>query len=298
MCLPPKNGGLPCEGELIRSKDCNTNACPEDALAEQIANANAPKIEHPQVVIARFSQRPARFTKCIIKETDIFRLDSDQNKYPSRLVMNNKTLTVFAGDEYTEVIDSWDLQKSDISPGDRYCCFNLMDPNRNKTFCGFDSVCGDPETNEFVTDFINLFSEFKTTCNVGRQTHLLKIKDQEALNKKKGQRVATSVQHNEEKQLQKSKADYQIVVNTNQDLKMKDTQSLGEKAMEKELMIENLIKEDEQKKENEKLVDLNSQIKEQKKKAKNINNQIQKRVRRRIQSRRISSRKGYQASKS
>jgi len=29
---------------------------------------------------------------------------------------------------------------------------------------------------------------------------------------------------------------------------MKDTQSLGEKAMEKELMIENLIKEDEQKK--------------------------------------------------
>jgi len=49
---------------------------------------------------------------------------------------------------------------------------------------------------------------------------------------------------------------------------MKDTQNLGEKAMEKELMIENLIKEDEQKKENEKLVDLNSQIKEQKKKSK------------------------------
>jgi len=41
-------------------------------------------------------------------------------------------------------------------------------------------------------------------------------------------------------------------VNTSQDKKMKDTQSLGEKAMEKELMIENLIKEDEQKKKGKK----------------------------------------------
>jgi len=29
MCIPPKNGGQPCEGEAVRTKACNTQECPE-----------------------------------------------------------------------------------------------------------------------------------------------------------------------------------------------------------------------------------------------------------------------------
>jgi hypothetical protein len=33
MCVPPKDGGKPCEGEAILSKDCNKQPCPGVAVA-------------------------------------------------------------------------------------------------------------------------------------------------------------------------------------------------------------------------------------------------------------------------
>jgi len=29
MCVPPQNGGKPCDGEAVRTKPCNTQECPE-----------------------------------------------------------------------------------------------------------------------------------------------------------------------------------------------------------------------------------------------------------------------------
>jgi hypothetical protein len=62
MCVPPKNGGKPCEGEAILTKKCNTAACPTVGSDPAQAKTEQAKMGKPIVKVAPFSQRPQRYS--------------------------------------------------------------------------------------------------------------------------------------------------------------------------------------------------------------------------------------------
>jgi len=40
LCVPPQNGGMPCDGEAILTKECNTQPCPTVISTQKEAPAN------------------------------------------------------------------------------------------------------------------------------------------------------------------------------------------------------------------------------------------------------------------
>lgn len=96
MCVPPTNGGTPCDGETIMVKDCNTQACPNVIETEKEGAANPTTIKMQQL-----SSRPLRYEICVVKEGDLDLGIEDQGfammpKFPVRVILNNKTLSIFS----------------------------------------------------------------------------------------------------------------------------------------------------------------------------------------------------------
>jgi len=166
MCIPPQNWWLPCKWELIREKACNTEACPEVKASDDPNKIDdkQPFIK-PTIKIARFSQRFNRYSKCIIRETDIFKMDKENNKYPARLVMNNQTLTIYWDDTYENKEYSFEIENTEFTlEWQDFCCFLLTDKIRQQKFCWFDTACGDPDENPFVRWLYRDFRDMKFTC--------------------------------------------------------------------------------------------------------------------------------------
>jgi hypothetical protein len=38
MCIPPKKGGKPCQGDSILVKSCNTHPCPKVFTSNEVNN--------------------------------------------------------------------------------------------------------------------------------------------------------------------------------------------------------------------------------------------------------------------
>lgn len=277
MCVPPKNGGKPCKGDTIRVKDCNEKPCPEARTAADEVDKDKEDRKNwkkPTVKIARFSKRFNRYTKCSLMETDIFRMDSENNKLPSRIIMNPSTLTIFGNDDYLNKVYSFDLKNTEMKVLPEFCCFELKDQSRNNKFCGFDTACGDPEKNAFVVDLAEKFNEFKTVCNKGKSSTFITNDDEK--NIKKSKQKALQMQNFEVENDKAEAANEQMHEETDNKVfkKLKDTQIKGLKALEREVMIENLIKRDEQKKEDETEQSIMTQLQAEREKNKIIDNQI------------------------
>ena len=95
MCVPPQNGGKPCDGELILSKDCNVLPCPNVIEHESEGEANPTMLK-----MQKLWTRPQRYEVCIIKEGDMDMLLDDGDyayppRFPVRVILNNRTLSVF-----------------------------------------------------------------------------------------------------------------------------------------------------------------------------------------------------------
>lgn len=64
MCVPPKSGGKPCQGEAILIKRCNEQPCPaiKDAKDKSKENEETPK---PIIKVMPFSSRYQKYTVSI-----------------------------------------------------------------------------------------------------------------------------------------------------------------------------------------------------------------------------------------
>ena len=110
MCVPPTDGGKPCEGEPIVSKDCNVQECPPtDANPE-------PKVKllDPVVKTMQISDRKQRYQMCVIREGDLLVEIKQKGMYeplmmPVRAVLNNRTISIFSMPKYDYVYKSFDL---------------------------------------------------------------------------------------------------------------------------------------------------------------------------------------------
>ena len=106
-CIPPKLNGKPCLGPDIRTRSCNNNPCP--AVSNEQGKESQDKTEDKLPVIVRamsISKRKNRYDKCYLKESDALMVKDDEStqsfaikpKIPIRLVLNDKTLTLYQDD--------------------------------------------------------------------------------------------------------------------------------------------------------------------------------------------------------
>ena len=181
MCIPPKSGGKPCVGEGIVNRPCNKHKCP-DIFNTNATTTNTTETLEPTVKVMPFSSNPQRYSKCILKESDLMmtedvsqRKDSrgmQEAQIPVRVVMNNKTLAVFAGFDYNDEKISFELRHTNFFPSAEHKhCFILSDTNKIKAeFCPF----GFDKNQDIVEQWDYDFNLFKYQCHI--QKPIVKIK--------------------------------------------------------------------------------------------------------------------------
>jgi hypothetical protein len=283
QCVPARDGGKPCQGKSIKVRKCNLQACPGVSSLLNMMKLAEPEVAKPIVKVGPFSERLQRYSKCIIKENDVFVTTTDaksqtENKLPARAVMNNRTLTIYKDDYYQDIEYTYVLKKTTfIALQNEFCCFKLQDSMRSLKICGYEKNCGDPDKNQWVNQWGNDFTLFKVDCHVGRQTSLLSADDEkqlaEDLKKKLGQ-ARLDVLGDKQKKLRLSMMSSQ---NGKYKLKVKKVQDTGFKAIEKELQLENLIRQEEKAKEEMELNNLLKLIQAEKDKQACLRNTIKER---------------------
>ena len=284
MCVPPKRGGIDCQGDSIRRRACNTQPCPnahEVLERKNLDLQHLPKIYKPTIKIGRFSARPQRYSKCLIKENDAFITEWDRvtlkvkKKIPVRVVMNNRTITVFQDDDYSDMLKTFQLKSSYLMNSEKFCCFGIRDNEKELRLCGYPENCGDRSKNGWVDQWKEDFNLFRTVCRVGMQETMLTADDMNRLNgtdlmdplgididavRRRKQQLRDDINLDNDKMYKKN---------------ILQTQELGFKAIEREFNIENMIKKEEKAKEDSEMLDIEDQIKKEEKKASCIKKQIE-----------------------
>jgi hypothetical protein len=182
MCVPPRAGGKPCEGPEVRERPCNTQPCPK--LDQNVIGPNE-RLEKPIVKIMPISTRPQSYDKCYLKDMDALMEKNDEEiknleqipRIPIRLVMNNKSITVFQDETlhsnyYTFILKDTIFAR-DV--GDKNC-FILAGKNQKVKFCSL----GDPSFVEQWDYDVNLF---KNQCKEKRETVELDESEEDRLKK-------------------------------------------------------------------------------------------------------------------
>lgn len=278
MCVPPKAGGRECVGEAVETKECNTQPCPEVKAYMKEEEESKPIISNPIVKIGSFSNRPQRYIKCVIKDVDAFADDSiggNVQRFPVRVVMNEKTLAIYKSDDYQDVMGSFDLADAQFTvPKNSFCCFIISDKFKSKNVCGYEKDCGTPDTNEWVSKWDKDFNEFKNSCYNGLEASLLSNDDTKLLSKKAQNKVnQANLQITQAKQV---RAKEEMVTEETQALRetVVKTQQTGFEAIEKELDIENLLKEEEKMKESDGIKGLQEKLEAETEKLKCVQESI------------------------
>ena len=212
MCVAPKNKGKPCEGLAIINKECNTQACPDlgdnasagqGGLAGLLGGNNKnTKVLKPIVKTMPFTDSPQRYTLCKIKESDIMvyeekkELKKEDNplmkgksidtqdqgiEIPTRIVMNTKTITVYAGEHFETLYISFNIKQTRlIEVKKKKNCFMLAENStKSVVLCPYGCDMSRKVLDEWKKDF----DLFKNKCDRVERRELTDD-EQKALDKK------------------------------------------------------------------------------------------------------------------
>lgn len=267
MCVPPKNGGKPCMGEAILTKKCNEQPCPDFGVAKNPKdNTIVQKTNKPIVKIMPFSSKPQRYTKCVIKESDMMYTKSMSKKdstttgpvdkdstetmqIPVRVIMNNRTVTIYAGDDIDTHLDAFNIASSSFmneevkegaSPSS--CFFIKSADGREAHLCPFGCANGDTK---IVDEWRYDYNLFKFQCNHGHKEQELDMSLQRKLEAKIGDAKAALIA---EAQMDvKKKA--QISEEQKLQATVREVNTVALSAIQKEINVEELIKNEEKERE-------------------------------------------------
>lgn len=140
MCVPPENGGFPCQGQAIMTRTCNTDPCP----ATDLKDVKPPKLLDPVIRVLPISNRLQRYEICVIKEGDMLlqmNLAGNKMELPVRVILNNRTLSIFSQSTYNNIYKSFELPFTSLemlSARDKKRCFSVTDSRQNskkETLC-------------------------------------------------------------------------------------------------------------------------------------------------------------------
>lgn len=181
MCVPPKNGGKDCMGDAIVTKACNTQPCPGLGKNRRINEPDEnTTVKNPKMMSLPFSEKPQRYIKCKIKESDLtvnlnvtdvmFRHQSIFKKkdmeedgtthveFPVRAVMNNETVSIYTGDEINSLFVSFNIKMTKFLRAPKPGCFQLYENAKKAvTLCPFGCENGDMSGLESWDYDFNLF---------------------------------------------------------------------------------------------------------------------------------------------
>ena len=166
-CIPPKEGGKPCMGELIRKKKCNEQPCPVIGTSKGISSHSQIKVEvvkeNPIIKSQSVSNRPQQNIDCVIREEDVLHSyvekDGTKTALPSRLILNNKSISLFTDIDEKKGIFSYDLRNTEFKPIlNENCCYFIRNENHEFKICGM-SKCKD-----FVKSWFNSIDLFRGKC--------------------------------------------------------------------------------------------------------------------------------------
>lgn len=255
MCVPPKQGGKPCLGKAIREKKCNTQPCPGQS---SLTDGNSVKSElnvvaKPIIKSLPFSSRPQNYMKCVVKENDVFYLTwkegvshkTTPDKYPSRIVMNNRTISLFNDDTYDSAVVTYDLNAVEVGTYEAdSCCFTLSAGTKSTVVCGgFGTSCGNLTNPTFFKEWSYDINFFKTKCHVQLQEFNWKKKMAQKAAEDAANQAGMDNMAEREKMINKK---LQEKKNMEWQKKIANTQNLALKAIKREINIEKLLQKEVQ----------------------------------------------------
>jgi hypothetical protein len=276
MCHPPQNGGNPCKGAAIRTRPCNPQPCPVLKVTEKPI-----KFEKLIVKMMPLTNRPTRYDKCHLKESDIFavikqkgvnlveQLNLDPNylmsnqceKIPARVVMTNKSISVFKNENLDSIIFISDLNSVSLMriKNSEYC-FILQGKSENQQII----VCAMESKPAFIEEWDYDFSLFKHQCQEKRPVIKLAEDNEAKLKFREGvQKLKTIIiEEKAEKAREASEKEEELEIKKEVD----NTQSMTFLAMQKEMKLEAMLQKEEELREKEDESNLDTQLKQEEKK--------------------------------
>ena len=279
LCIPPNNGGKPCEGEAIMTKPCNTQPCPKingnDANSKKMLEAQKPVTLKPIIKVMRYSNRPQNYHICIIKESDLMltkEIEEEQNnidllngqkrtrpvQVPVRAIMNNRTISFYenAEDFNTHAV-TYNLKTADFrrSSRDKYC-FVISEANRKTELCPI----GIDQTGKDFDEWDRDFHVFKYNCKTKPDEMEIKLKDrfQEKMKEAK-QDLLIERENMVKDKIRKKEQDNSFNI-------IKQTNQVAQQAILKEENLEELIQKEEEERETREELELKEAIAKEAKK--------------------------------
>lgn len=164
--------GSDCEGHAIVTRPCNTQPCTN--VTDEVIDT---QLLPTQIRIVPVSLRPQKYIKCEIKEEDldIIRYDIGNlripPRIPSRVIMNNQTLTIFEAGTLDSIVSSYKLNEIkylEIYAEDRKCLKIGTNKNKFSVMCVMctDTSSVDPEKR--IKNWIEDIREFTHDCKFSR----------------------------------------------------------------------------------------------------------------------------------
>merc|ERR1712084_111572 len=148
---------LACVGQSIRKRACNVQPC------STLKNKDEPpiKFQNPVVRMMPLTQRPTRYDKCNLKESDVFavlqpksstlsdQLSIDKNylmsdeatKIPARVVMTQKSIAVYKNENLDSMVFTNEILTVNLIKINSQTCFLLQGKNQRQeiVLCSMES---------------------------------------------------------------------------------------------------------------------------------------------------------------
>lgn len=279
LCIPPQHGGKPCEGEAILTRECNPEPCPSfpgegSNNSTKLQKLAKPVTLKPIVKVMPYSNKPQRYHKCIIKESDLMMTrDFEQNnednnesarkkkihsvQVPVRAVLNNRTLTFYENaEDFSSHFITFNLRSADFSHSKKRGCFIISDGHKRAELCPF--MC-DGKDNTY-NEWDEAFHTFKFNCKTPADTVDFDLEGKLA-EKMKDAKSNLLLEREEEVKKKVQEKDEQNSNNI-----IKETSQVAQQAIMKEENLEELIEKEEQEKEVQEEKTIEQEIESEKKK--------------------------------
>jgi hypothetical protein len=246
ICIPPKNNGKDCEGDPVLKVECNTQPC-EVEKHNLIKNKTEEIKVKPSYKQSYFTDRPQRYDKCVIKESDLLIKNTfgetsgyqDSTYIPSRVVMNNRTLTVYKSAEASSRLISLDITDTNFyqSESNKKCFILRETTNKEIELCPF-------LTEEIIQEWNYDFNLFKYQCQNKRDVDVIEMTLRNDLRQKLAKAKKEAVKERE----QDLKKEIDNLDAEKLEKKSIDLNYNSKIALAKELSIEERIKQEEEEK--------------------------------------------------
>ena len=255
-CIPPKSGGKPCFGDLIRKKSCNEQPCPGVSVGAE--KTEEKKDEEEQITFKPifksqpFVDRPQQDIPCVIKENDVLYEKYDEKnkinvKVPGRLLINNRTIALFEDNNYDNAAFSFNLKETELKLNKfDHCCFYIQSLNKRQQICALAN-CGSKADPKFLNSWKYSFSLFKNKCfremNSLHVSHNEPEKNEEVQGSTLASMNIDSSEVDEREKLINSKLNEETELFL--DKKLEKNQQTALKALTRELNLEERLKREE-----------------------------------------------------